>query len=133
MPPVTISPSGRVPGRASEPSKSRVGDGGGLRTFLENMIGSRGFPGRIQFIGERATRGGLGVAQVGPRRGPPWAAPGGRLGAVGPPAGALLATSLFLRQNKSCKLAAYSEKIPRLAFLKQKDSKNRNWHWASCK
>lgn len=132
MPPVTISPSGRVPGRAAEPSRSRVGDGGGLGCFLENMIGPRGFSGGRQFIGERAASEGSRGRQVGPRRGQGWAAPGGRLGAVGPPAGALLAPSLFLRKNKSCKLAAYSEKIPRLAFLKQKDSKNRNWHWASC-
>ena len=81
MPPVTISPSGMVAGRASEPSQSRVGDGGGLECFLENMIGCRGFSGGIEFIGERATRGDARGRQVGPRRGQPfdsaWVASGG--------------------------------------------------------
>ena len=81
MPQVTISPSGRVPGRASEPSRSRVGDGGGLGCFLENMIWYRGFPRRRQFIGERVIRGGDGVAQVGPTCGQglgrAWVASGG--------------------------------------------------------
>ena len=80
MPPVMISSSGRVPGRYSEPSRSRVGDGGGHGTFLKNMIGYRVFSGGGQFIGERATRGDLGAAQVGPRRGQGWTAPGAHLG-----------------------------------------------------
>ena len=114
MPPVMISPSDRVPGRASEPSRSRVGDGGDLGCFLENMIGYRGFPRRRQFIGERATRGGDGVAQVGPRHGQGlgWAAPGWRLGSMGPPAAPLLAPSLFLRENISRKFSDDSEKLP---------------------
>ena len=40
-----------------------------------------------------------------------------------PPAGALLALSLFPRKNKSCKFVADSEKLPRTIFLKQKDSR----------
>ena len=46
-----------------------------------------------------------------------------RLGAVGPLAAPLLAPSLFLRKNKSCKFAANSEKLPRTAFLKKQKQK----------
>ena len=53
--------------------------------FLENMIGCRGFSGRREFIGERATRGGAGGGQVGPTCGQglghAWVASGG----CGPP------------------------------------------------
>ena len=108
MPSVTISPSDSVPKIASEPSRSRVGDGGGLRTFLENMIGYREFSGRRQFIGERATRGDARERQVGLRRGQPFDHAWVASGAVGPPAAPLLALSLFLRKNKSCKFAENS-------------------------
>jgi len=37
-PPAMISPSGRVPGRAPEPSRSRVDDDGGGGTFLGFLI-----------------------------------------------------------------------------------------------
>ena len=81
MPPVTIPLSGRVPGSVAEPSRTRVGDGGGLGRLLENMIGFLGFLCWGQFIGERATRGGGPVVQVGPRRGQglgrAWVASGG--------------------------------------------------------
>ena len=40
-----------------------------------------------------------------------------------PPAGALLAPSLFPRKNKSYKFAADFEKLFRTTFLKQKDSR----------
>ena len=67
---------------------------------------------------ERAARGSDGVAQVGPWREQGRAAPGRRLGAVGPPAAPLLAPSLFLRENNSRKFADDSEKLPRTTFLK---------------
>ena len=42
-PPVMISPSGRVPGRASEPSRTRVVDDGGGGTFRGILLGCLGF------------------------------------------------------------------------------------------
>ena len=56
MPPVSIPLFGRVPGKATEPSQTRVGDGGGLGRLMENMIGFLGFLGR-KLIYRR--RGGL--------------------------------------------------------------------------
>ena len=40
MPPESIPLFDRVSGRAAEPSRSRVGDGGGLGRLLKNMIAS---------------------------------------------------------------------------------------------
>jgi hypothetical protein len=60
---VAIPLSGRVPGRASGPSRSRVDDGGGWRCVSGKLIGSLGFSRRGVFIGEGASsevdRGGL--------------------------------------------------------------------------
>ena len=42
-PPVMIPLSGRVPGRASEPSRTRVADGGGCGTFRGWRLGYLGF------------------------------------------------------------------------------------------
>ena len=39
-----ISLSGRVPGRASEPSRTRVDDDGGVGTFREIVLRYLGFP-----------------------------------------------------------------------------------------
>ena len=39
-------PSGRVPGRDSEPSRARVDDGGGSGTFRGIMLGYLGFSGQ---------------------------------------------------------------------------------------
>jgi hypothetical protein len=52
---VTIPLSGRVPGRASGPSQSRVDDGGGSRYLSGKLIGSLGFSRRGVFIGEGAS------------------------------------------------------------------------------
>ena len=68
-------PSGRVPGRAPEPSRSRVDGERGDGTFHGILIGCLGFSIKEVFMGERATSGG----PVGPtpcpraakRRGPP--------------------------------------------------------------
>ena len=38
-----ISLSGRVPGRASEPSRTRVDDGGGVGAFCGIVLGYLGF------------------------------------------------------------------------------------------
>jgi hypothetical protein len=51
---VAIPLSGRVPGRASRPSRSRVDDGGGSRCVSGKLIGSLGFSRRGVFIGEGA-------------------------------------------------------------------------------
>jgi hypothetical protein len=60
---VAIPLSGRVPGRASGPSRSRVDDGGGSRCVSGKLIGYLGFSRRGVFIGERAAsevdQGGL--------------------------------------------------------------------------
>jgi hypothetical protein len=46
--------SGRVPGRASGPSRSQVNDGDGSRCVFGKLIGSLGFSRRGVFIGEGA-------------------------------------------------------------------------------
>jgi hypothetical protein len=60
---VAIPLSGRVPGRASGPSRSRVDDSGGSRYVSGKLIGSLGFSRRGFFIGEGAAsevdQGGL--------------------------------------------------------------------------
>ena len=43
MPPAMISLSGRVPGRASEPSRTRVDDDGGVETFCGFLLEYLGF------------------------------------------------------------------------------------------
>jgi hypothetical protein len=60
---VAIPLSGRVPGRASGPSRSRVDDGGGSRCVSGKVIGSLGFFRRGVFIGGRGQ--GLGHAPGG--------------------------------------------------------------------
>jgi hypothetical protein len=60
---VVIPLSGRVSGRASGPSRSRVDDGGGSRCVSGKLIGSLGFSYWGVFIGEGAAsevdQGGL--------------------------------------------------------------------------
>ena len=76
-PPVMISLSGRVPGRASEPSWARVGDGGHDGTFRGWRLGYLGFSRSDVFIGGRARSVGARGATpcLGAARG--WAAPTG--------------------------------------------------------
>jgi hypothetical protein len=50
--------SGRVPGRASRPSQSRVDDGGGLQYVSWKTDRVLGFSRREEYIGERAVSGG---------------------------------------------------------------------------
>ena len=66
-PPVMIPLCGKVPGRAQEPSRTRVDDDGGCRTFRGILLGCLGFSRGCEYIGEGA-RGALpyGVAN-------PWA------------------------------------------------------------
>ena len=74
--------SGRVPGRASEPSRARVDDGGGSGTFRGWKLGCLGFFRERQFIGEGAMsveargllttwRRGRGARRAGLWCGPP--------------------------------------------------------------
>jgi hypothetical protein len=51
---VMIPLSSRVPGRASEPSRARVNDGGGYRTFRGWRLGCLGFSRGCEFIGGMA-------------------------------------------------------------------------------
>jgi hypothetical protein len=51
---MVIPLSGRVPRRASGPSRSRVDDGGGSRCVSGKLIGFFGFSHRMVFIGEGA-------------------------------------------------------------------------------
>jgi hypothetical protein len=46
--------SGRLPGRASGPSRTRVDDGGGLQYFSWMEAPALGFSRRCEFIGGRA-------------------------------------------------------------------------------
>jgi hypothetical protein len=66
---VAIPLSGRVPGRASGPSRSRVDDGGGSRCVSGKVIGCFGFSHWGVFIGEGASsevdQGGLTTRGAG--------------------------------------------------------------------
>jgi hypothetical protein len=71
--PVVIPLSGRVPGRASGPSRSWVDDSGGSRCVSGKLIGYLGFSRRGVFIGEGAAsevgQGGLTHRGRGPGAG----------------------------------------------------------------
>jgi hypothetical protein len=70
---MAIPLSGRVPGRASGPSRSRVDDGGGSRCVSGKLIGGFGFSRWGVFIGEGAAskvdQGGLTHRGRGPGAG----------------------------------------------------------------
>jgi hypothetical protein len=70
---VAIPLSGRVPGRAYGPSRSRVDDDGGSRRVSGKLIGCLGFSYRGVFIGEGAAsevdQGGLTHRGHGPGAG----------------------------------------------------------------
>jgi hypothetical protein len=70
---VVIPLSGRVPGRASGPSRSRVDDSGGSRCVSGKLIGCLGFSRRGVFIGKGAAsgvdQGGLTTRGRGPGAG----------------------------------------------------------------
>ena len=127
-----ISLSGRVPGRASEPSRTRVDDGGGYRTFRGWRFGYLGFSGRRHYIGERAASGGTRGGHATPRRGRRW-------GCAGPWRGCLLGRlrlsfGLRVRVGKiggHVQVSVNSENISRLAFLEYKNSRKQEltlWH-----
>ena len=64
------SPFGRVPGRASDPSRSRDGDDGGYRLFRGFLIGYLRFLYQRHLIGKRGGRGGALGGHITPWRGP---------------------------------------------------------------
>jgi hypothetical protein len=78
---MAIPLSGRVPGRASGPSRSQVDGDDGSRCILEKVIRSLGFSYRGVFIGEGAAPkvdlGGLttGGREPGAGRAPWWCGP----------------------------------------------------------
>jgi len=80
-PPVTISLSGRVPGRASEPSRDGFGDGGRDGTFRGFWLGCLGFSRDEEYIGGRATSVEPRGAHTMPRRGQGGPAPRGGVAA----------------------------------------------------
>ena len=65
-----ISPSGRVPGRASEPSRDGFGVDGGYGTLREFLLGCLGFSRYGEYMGEEAESTEPWWAQTTPRRGP---------------------------------------------------------------
>ena len=72
-PPVMISPSGRLQGRALEPSQTRVVDDGGVGTFRGILLGSLGFSRDGEYMGEEAESAEARGAHMPPRRGQAWA------------------------------------------------------------
>ena len=131
-PPVMISLSGKVPGRAADSSRTRVGEGGGLGRLLGNMIGCLGFLHRGRIYRRRGDARRWATCPGGTPARPGGARPDGVWSPWGSPPGVLRVTSLFHIENNSCKLSARSEKLSRTTFLKKKTAENRNWHWASC-
>ena len=86
MPSVTIPLSGRLPGRAVEPSRTRVGDGGGIGHLLENMVALfRVFGSKTNLWAKGQLESMKEAMRWGPCTASPWVAPGVRLVAVWPP------------------------------------------------
>jgi hypothetical protein len=127
---MAIPLSGRVLGRASGPSRSRVDDGGGSRCVSGKLIGYLGFSRRGVFIGEGAAsevdRGGLtpGWRGLGP----------GRVGLVcGAPVAPLLLLFGSLEapgQNKTSGTCFVQSREYFLCITSetQKQQKTGNWH-----
>jgi hypothetical protein len=123
---VAIPLSGRVPGRASGPSRSRVNDGGGLRCVSRKLIGSLGFSRRGVFIGEGAAsevdQGGLTTRGHGPGAGH------AALWCGRPMAPLYLLFSLLeasLNIGGSAFVSSNSENISCVNFLKHKNSRKK--------
>ena len=131
-PPVMISFSGRVPGRASEPSQTRVDDGGGYETFRGWGLGCLGFSRGKQYIGERARSVGAQGGHTMPRCGQGWTHAVTLCGHPGAPL--RLSFGLRVRDIKigtSGFVSSNSENISRTTFLKYKNSRKQElalWH-----
>jgi hypothetical protein len=121
---VAIPLSGRVPRRASGPSRSQVDDGGGSRYVSGKVIGSLGFSRRGVFIGEGAasevdqgahTTRGAGQLQVAP----PYGVAALWLGSVS----SLVFWKLHEISGRLTFVSSNSENIFCVAFLKHKNSR----------
>jgi hypothetical protein len=118
--------SGRVPGRASGTSRSRVDDGGGLQYVSRKIDWGLGFSHRGEYIGKREASGG-GPSGLTPW----WRRPGlGRaaLGCGRPLAPLRLIFGLRLMSEKiggSAFVSSNSENISCVAFLKHKNSRKK--------
>jgi hypothetical protein len=129
---MVIPLSGRVPGRASGPSRSRIDGGGGLQYVSWKIDRVFRFSRRGEYIGGRATLGG------GPGSPPPGAAghglaapPYGVAGPWLPSISALDSVSCQEKKGTSAFVSSNSENISCVAFLKHKLAENRElalWH-----
>jgi hypothetical protein len=115
---------GRVPGRASGPSRSCVDDGGGLQYVSWKLIGVFRFSRRGEYIGGRSASGGGPGAHTCPWRGLGVARAMGWRGRLLAPlhlsfgllhASGKIGTLAFISSN--------SENISCVAFLKHKNSR----------
>ena len=126
-------PSDRVPGRALEPSRSRVDDDSSDGTFHGFQIGYLGFFVEEVYIGERETSGGMWAPHhvVARQRGARAAMWCGSL--VAP---LLVPFGLRVRDGKIGPwvfVLCNSENISCVTFLKPKTAKKTgNWHCACC-
>jgi hypothetical protein len=122
--------SGRVPGRASLPSRSRIDDGGGLQYVSRKIDQGFRFSRRGEYIGGRTASGSGSGAHTCPWRGLGVACAMGWRGR--PLAPLRLIFGLCHGSGKIGTLAfvsSNSENISCVAFLKHKNSRNRNWHY----
>jgi hypothetical protein len=129
---VAIPLSGRVPGRASGPSRSGVDDGGGSRCVSGKLIGYLGFSHRGVFIGKGAASdvdqgvspiGGAGQGQAAP----PYGEASLWLGSVS----SSVFWKLCLISGRSTFFSSNSENISCVTFLKHKNSRKQElavWH-----
>ena len=128
-PPVMIPLSGRVTGRASEPSRTRVDDGSGYGTFRGWRLGSLGFSRGNQYIGGRAMSVGARGAHTLWRRVQVAHPPG-----VAASSAHFVSTSDSVYVTKigpSAFVSSNSENISRTTFLKYKNSRKQElalWH-----
>ena len=118
------SPSGRVPGRASEPSRDGFGVDGGYGTLRGFLLGCPGFSRGGEYMGEEAESEAPWWAQTEGRRGP-------RAGRAWPLSGHVAGSLLFpfwlrLRNGKISHwdfVPCNSENICCTTFLKYKNSR----------
>jgi hypothetical protein len=120
---MAIPLSGRVPGRASGPSRSRVNDGGGSRCVSGKWIGCLGFSRRGVFIGEGAAseldQGGLTHRGAGQGQAAP---PYGEASLWLSSDSSSVFWKLHLISRCSAFVSSNSENISYVTFLKHKNS-----------